>query len=136
MNHSECPFCSVVAERIFHAGAHILAIWDGFPISPGHALIIPKRHIASWFEISPDERIELVDAITLVRDTIMKDHKPDGFNIGINQGRVAGAGIDEHLHAHILPRWNGDTNFMPTLAQTKVISMSMDKTYTLLKKVF
>ena len=73
MSKPDCPFCSVAADRIFHAGRSVLAIWDGFPVSPGHALIIPKRHIASWFEASAAERAEILDAITRVRDAISQE---------------------------------------------------------------
>ena len=107
MSEQGCPFCSIEAERVFHAGRQILGIWDGFPISPGPALIIPKRHVESWFGTTPEERAELVDAIERARDAILERHEPDGFNIGINDGSSAGQTVP-HLHVHVIPRYKGD----------------------------
>lgn len=102
-----CPFCSVAADRLFHAGRHVLALWDGYPVSPGHALIIPKRHIASWFEATPDERHELIETVDRVRAVIQESHRPDGFNVGWNDGAAGGQTIF-HLHVHVIPRYRGD----------------------------
>lgn len=102
-----CPFCSVEAGRVFHAGRHVLALWDGFPVSPGHALIIPKRHIASWFEATSDERHELIETVDRVRSVIQESHHPGGFNVGWNDGAAAGQTIF-HLHVHVIPRYRGD----------------------------
>jgi len=102
-----CPFCEVQAERIFYEGALTLGIWDGFPVSPGHALIITRRHVPSWFEATPQERIEIVSTIDEVRSMIAASHGPSDFNIGINIGEAAGQTIF-HLHAHVIPRYKGD----------------------------
>ena len=107
MSVRECPFCEVPPERVFYEGLLTLGIWDGFPVSSGHALVITKRHVASWFEASPDERIEIVSAIDEVRTLITRSHRPTGFNIGINVGKVAGQTVF-HVHAHVIPRYAGD----------------------------
>ncbi len=102
-----CPFCRTAARRVFHEGRRILGLWDGFPVSPGHALLIPRRHVATWFDASPEEQAELVAGIEIARQEILKHHQPDGFNIGINVGAAAGQTVF-HLHVHVIPRYLGD----------------------------
>ena len=105
--HEPCPFCTPDADRIFHAGQRVLGLWDGFPVSPGHALVVPRRHIESWFDASPEEQQDLAAAIAIAREEIVGRHRPDGFNVGMNLGRAAGQTI-EHLHVHVIPRYLGD----------------------------
>jgi ATP adenylyltransferase len=105
----DCPFCHPRADRVFHEGRHVLGLWDGFPVSPGHALIVPRRHVADWFEASPEERSELVEAIDTVRAAIRERHLPDGFNVGMNLGEAAGQTVP-HLHLHVIPRYSGDSD--------------------------
>ena len=107
MIQSGCPFCSVEAARVFHAGRYTLALWDGFPVSPGHALLVPKRHIASWSDATPEERRELFESVEIVRSVIQQTHQPDGFNVGWNDGVAAGQTVF-HLHLHVIPRFSGD----------------------------
>jgi diadenosine tetraphosphate (Ap4A) HIT family hydrolase len=102
-----CPFCPPPSDRIFHQGDRVVALWDGFPVSPGHALVVPRRHVASWFEASAEERLELLDALDAVRDAILMRHAPDGFNVGMNLGEAAGQTV-LHLHLHVIPRYRGD----------------------------
>ena len=102
-----CPFCTLDPTRIIAANNHALAIMDGFPISLGHALIIPKRHIASLFEATRDEREALFDLVEQVRADLLEKYSPDGFNIGINDGAAAGQTV-MHLHIHLIPRFAGD----------------------------
>ena len=92
---------------MFYTGKHVLAIWDGFAESPGHALIVPKRHVASWFEASEEERAEILKTIDIVRAAIVEEHAPDGYNVGLNDGAHAGQTI-LHLHLHVIPRYAGD----------------------------
>ena len=102
-----CPFCDPDPSRVFHAGTHVLGLWDAFPVSPGHALLVPRRHVAGWFDASDEERRELADAVSAARSAILRDHEPDGFNVGVNVGRAAGQSVF-HLHVHVIPRYAGD----------------------------
>jgi superfamily II DNA or RNA helicase/HKD family nuclease/diadenosine tetraphosphate (Ap4A) HIT family hydrolase len=106
---SHCPFCDVQADKIFYEGSLTIGIWDGFPVSNGHALIITRRHVPSWFDATPQERIEITETIEKARTLIASLHAPSGFNIGINVGEVAGQTIF-HLHAHVIPRYKGDVD--------------------------
>src|SRR5262245_46931999 len=104
---SDCPFCRPAADRLFHLGRLVLGIWDAYPVNPGHALLVPKRHVASWFEATAEEQRELLDSIQVARAAIERDHEPDGFNIGVNIGDAAGQTVP-HLHLHVIPRYSGD----------------------------
>jgi diadenosine tetraphosphate (Ap4A) HIT family hydrolase len=107
MSDGNCPFCQVPAERVFHEGRLVRGIWDAYPVSPGHALLISRRHVATWFEASSEEQDELTSAITVARDVIEQQHVVNGFNIGINVGAEAGQTVF-HLHLHVIPRYRGD----------------------------
>lgn len=110
MSEAPCPFCNPPAERIFHAGHRVRGIWDAFPVAPGHALLVPKRHVADWFGASPEERAELAEATLTAQRRILKRagaSPPDGFNVGINAGEAAGQTVF-HLHVHVIPRYRGD----------------------------
>jgi len=100
-----------------------------FPYNNGHLLIIPNRHISTLSELSSDEKRGIMEMTELGLAMLEKSMEAHGFNIGANFGRAAGAGIEDHLHYHIVPRWNGDTNFMPVLNEVKTISEEMGKTY-------
>ncbi len=104
---SACPFCTLPPERIRLGSARAFVIDDGFPVSPGHALIIPRRHVASLFELDHDEQRELHALLTRARSRLLKERRPDGFNIGINDGVAAGQTV-MHLHIHLIPRYLGD----------------------------
>jgi diadenosine tetraphosphate (Ap4A) HIT family hydrolase len=103
----ECPFCNLPPERIIDSHELGWVIRDGFPISPGHTLIIPKRHIGSFFEITEQERTALLDLMNQAQKLLIKEFNPDGFNIGINDGPAAGQTVP-HLHIHLIPRFKGD----------------------------
>ena len=106
MTVSFCPFCEPASERVFHQGDLILGLWDGFPVNPGHALLVPRRHVATWEEASTDERRALSDAIVVAQEEIRKHHRPDAFNVGMNLGLAAGQTVP-HLHLHVIPRYQG-----------------------------
>ena len=103
----DCPFCDVNNHRIIKENAFAFAIQDGFPVAPGHCLIIPKRHISSFFETTIEERLSFLDLIAKVQQMIKNEHNPDGFNIGVNDGEAAGQTV-MHLHIHLIPRYLGD----------------------------
>jgi diadenosine tetraphosphate (Ap4A) HIT family hydrolase len=102
-----CPFCTLPPERIIDSNDLALVIRDGYPISPGHTLVIPKRHIGSWFEITPAEQQALLDLLAKAKAVLETEFKPDGYNIGINDGPTAGQTVP-HLHMHLIPRYKGD----------------------------
>lgn len=104
---SNCPFCTLPAERIIHTSQHGLVIRDGYPITPGHALVIPRRHVDSFFNLTTDERIDLLGLLDQAKAGIEKEFKPDTYNIGINDGPAAGQTVP-HLHIHLIPRYTGD----------------------------
>ena len=102
-----CPFCSLTAERVVQDSEHAVVIRDGFPVSPGHTLIIVKRHVASIFEVTDAERIDLMSLLAAARDDLDRQFHPAGYNIGINDGATAGQTVP-HLHIHLIPRYPGD----------------------------
>ena len=103
----ECPFCNPSEARIFLSGDQVFGLWDAYPVSPGHALLIPRRHIPTWFEATSEEHVALISAIDQAKAAIEKNHQPDGYNIGINCGAAAGQTVFR-LHVHIIPRYQGD----------------------------
>ncbi len=102
-----CPFCTPNPHSVFHESDLILGLWDNYPVSPGHALLVPRRHIAAWPDATPAEQQALTAAISDAMRAITVDHKPDGYNIGINVGEAAGQTV-AHLHVHVIPRYRGD----------------------------
>ena len=104
-----CLFCNPPAERIFYRDDLVIGLWDGFPVSPGHALLIPKRHAATWFDATLQEQWALTAGVDVAKDLIEKQHQPDGYNIGMNCGDAAGQTIF-HLHVHLIPRYRGDVS--------------------------
>lgn len=107
MTDKPCPFCTLLNERIVEENKYALWIYDGFPVSEGHSLIIPKRHVGSFFDISQEERLDMLELLDKAKFAIEKMHSPDGFNIGINDGPAAGQTVS-HLHMHLIPRYIGD----------------------------
>jgi len=126
-----CPFCTAPAREdadglIVHRGEHVYAVMNLYPYSPGHLLLCPYRHISDFTELTSDEAAEL-SAFTGQAMTVLREvSHPTGFNLGINQGQVAGAGITAHLHQHVVPRWLGDANFLPIIAQTKALPVLLE----------
>ncbi|MGD9938588.1 MAG: HIT family protein [Clostridia bacterium] len=102
-----CPFCQEEPASQFYEGKLVRCLWDACPASPGHALIIPKRHVSSWFDATTEEQAELLAALATARSIIEESHNPDGYNIGINVGQAAGQTVF-HLHIHLIPRYAGD----------------------------
>jgi ATP adenylyltransferase len=138
----ECLFCMKLTEGddetaliVGRSGA-AFAILNAYPYNPGHLMVGPTRHVGELDEVTQQE---LADASTLLQQAVraLKEaSQPDGFNIGLNLGRVAGAGIPGHLHWHVVPRWNGDTNFMPVIGETKVLPELLEETYRKLRPLF
>jgi len=130
-----CVFCGILADckdkkhMIFTRKPLAYGVLNLFPYSNGHCLILPNRHVGDISKLSQAEYKELMDLVLEVKDILQAVFKPQGFNIGMNLGRVAGAGIPGHVHIHIVPRWKGDHNFMPVTAETRVISQSLSVIY-------
>jgi diadenosine tetraphosphate (Ap4A) HIT family hydrolase len=102
-----CLFCQPDPTRIAFETDRFIGLWDGFPVSPGHLLVIPRRHIPTWFDATAEEQVALLQGIEMARQEILRRHQPDGFNIGINDGPAAGQTVP-HLHIHLIPRYQGD----------------------------
>ncbi len=137
-----CIFCIFPAEGtdndeknlILHRGKHAFIILNAFPYSNGHLMVVPYRHTASFDAFTDEEMLEVMHFTRLSIQLLEETFHPNGFNLGVNMGRVAGAGIADHLHWHVVPRWNGDTNFMPVLADVRVIPESLSVVYSRLKQ--
>ncbi|MGH2661192.1 MAG: HIT family protein [Actinomycetota bacterium] len=130
-----CIFCDLPAKGddeaayILRRGEHGFVLLNSFPYNPGHMMVAPFRHTGDLEGLDPGE---LLDLDQLLRESIRalrEEMAPHGFNVGMNLGRVAGAGIPDHLHWHVVPRWGGDTNFMPVVGQTRVLPELLDETY-------
>jgi ATP adenylyltransferase len=129
-----CIFCDKPKEKkdrknlILYRGSAGFIIMNRFPYSNGHIMVVPYRHMSKLSNLNESERLDLMN-LSIIGTQALEVLRPDGFNIGMNIGRVAGAGIDDHIHFHVVPRWNGDTNFMPVVADVKVIPEYLDQTY-------
>ena len=132
-----CIFCNHLKKKsslLVYTSSSSLVILNLFPYNNGHLLVAPKRHIDSLEKFNEEELTDLMKVIKKMIAILKKVLKPDGFNIGINIGKEAGAGVDKHLHVHIVPRWRGDVNFMPICFDTKVIPQSLEELAQKLKK--
>ncbi len=124
------------ANLILRRGKLCFVIMNLYPYNNGHLMIAPYRHIGDYLEMSREELSETNDLTRLCVQALEATMHPHGYNIGMNLGRVAGAGVEDHIHLHIVPRWNGDTNFMPVIAETKVVSESLHEGWRRLRKAF
>lgn len=137
-----CVFCNMIEKNddqknlIFIRQEHCFAVLNLYPYNNGHSLILPNRHVDDLSQLKKYEREALFDLLDEVKSLMQETLKPEGFNIGINLGHAAGAGIPGHLHVHIVPRWKGDSNFMPVVGGTKVISQSLQSCYELLNNAY
>lgn len=113
---------------VVHRGHAVSVILNAYPYGSGHMLVIPNRGVERLAELTTEEARELWDTVQHTVAVIERVYEPAGVNVGLNQGRAAGAGIPEHLHVHVLPRWDGDTNFMTSIAETRVLPESLDET--------
>ena len=124
-----CIFCVPEPELLVHDGAQALVVMNKYPYASGHLLVAPKRHTGDFGGLTDDEALGVHRLAARGVEALRAEYAPHGFNLGWNLGRVAGAGIEGHVHLHVVPRWNGDTNFMPVLGQTKVIVESLQEFY-------
>lgn len=141
-NTTECVFCHQFAAHndekyyILKRYSHAAVVMNYYPYNVGHLMVIPYQHASALHELEQETRNQLMELITLSTQVLTKVVKTESFNVGINLGKSGGGGIPEHVHAHILPRWSGDTNFLETLAGVKLISTDFFKIYSDLKNAF
>jgi len=121
-------------KLIIERSTHSFSILNKYPYNNGHVMIVPFRHVKDLEKLKADEILDMMSLLNHTKKILDDKLNPDGYNIGINLGQSAGAGIKGHVHIHIVPRWNGDTNFMPIFAKTKVISQSLDSLYNIMVK--
>ncbi len=126
-----CFLCDIIADDkdrgnlLLKRGMTCAVVMNRYPYNGGHLMVLPFRHLAGVSDLSSDEKVELMDLIDEAITVLKRVISPDGFNVGINLGKAAGAGLEDHLHTHIVPRWEGDTNFMPVLSDTRVVPLAL-----------
>ena len=123
------PFLAIPESEWAGSNDLAFAIRDGYPVSPGHTLVVPRRLIPEWDSATTQEQQAILALVDKVKADLRRTHAPDGFNIGVNVGRAAGAGIPTHIHWHIVPRWDGDHNFMPVLSDTRILPEALEALY-------
>jgi ATP adenylyltransferase len=136
-----CIFCDIPGgsddeQLILTRGRFNYIVLNRFPYTSGHALVVPFRHFADFHDISPDEWVELGELSRRLQQALAETYQPEGFNIGWNQGKCAGAGVAGHIHLHLVPRWMGDSNLVGVLGETRIIPEELSTTYRKLKRFF
>jgi len=138
----DCLFCIPDSDQedgkrlILHRDQHVFAIMNGFPYNNGHLMVAPYRHVSCLTGLKPEEGANLMELLKVCTQVLSKALSPEGINIGLNLGQAAGAGIEAHLHWHLVPRWNGDHSFMAVCSETMVIPEHLHSTYARLKPYF
>ena len=134
-NGGDCIFCNRVDDKrdqenfIVKRGELAFVMMNRYPYTTGHLMVAPYRHVASLCDLNPDEACEVMNLLGWSESILRRSLKPDGLNVGMNMGRCAGAGYPGHIHVHVVPRWEGDTNFMPVVSETKVLPEILADTY-------
>lgn len=138
-----CVFCRILASglgddktHIVFSDEHVIAILNAYPYTSGHLMVMPRRHTATLSALSESEHSALWSRVTQATEAVTRAYKPEGMNVGANLGRAAGAGIPGHLHVHVVPRWNGDTNFMTSIAEARVVPEALDVTWRRLREAW
>ncbi len=141
-NAPACVFCRMLGESrdasnlLLFRGRNAFVILNLFPYTSGHLLVVANRHIASLSEATPDEAHDIIDLARTCENAIRQEYHPDGFNMGFNLGRAAGAGVEHHVHMHVLPRWTGDSNFVSVVGETRVLPEELPTTLERLRPYF
>ena len=141
---SGCLFCRVLEagpehdreNLVVHRAPWGLVMLNRFPYNSGHVMVVPRAHVPSLTDLDDEASLGLMGLVRVSLDVLGRELRPEGFNMGANIGRVAGAGIPDHIHLHLVPRWNGDTNFMPVVGEVKVVNEHLDRTWEKLKSAF
>jgi ATP adenylyltransferase len=134
-----CLFCRVGRGRsdredlVLARRPHALLMLNRYPYNPAHLMVAAVRHVPQFDRLGADERADLIDLVAVAERALQRAYRPHGINYGANVGRIAGAGFPGHLHLHLVPRWNGDTNFMPVIGETRVLPESLARTWTRLR---
>ena len=137
-----CVFCNALASEddasnlVIYRGDHAFVILNRYPYTSGHLMIVPNEHSSTVQALSTEARSEVMELASRALTVLAEAYHPEGYNLGMNLGEIAGAGIAEHVHLHIVPRWGGDTNFMSTTAMTRVIPEALEETYLRVKKAW
>jgi ATP adenylyltransferase len=141
-NESKCIFCAALeagddeANLIVHRGERCFVILNKFPYTNGHLMVAPYEHVAVLQGLDAQTLGELMALAQRSMDALETSYAPHGYNVGFNQGRVAGAGVEHHIHMHVVPRWGGDTNFMPVLGDTRVMNQTLEDSFQTVRKAF
>jgi ATP adenylyltransferase len=143
-NEAECIFCAFAAQGaehdaenlIVHRGEDCFVVLNKYPYTNGHLMVAPYGHVGALPELSTGATTEMMDLAKQGMTILERTYEPHGYNVGFNQGRVAGAGVEHHIHMHVVPRWGGDTNFMPVLADTRVMPQTLEQSYEALAGAF
>lgn len=137
-----CVFCQILQEKrdganyILYRGNHSFVILNLFPYTSGHLLCVANRHISLLADANPEELHEIIDLSRTCEEALRREYHPNGYNLGFNLGRAAGAGVEHHLHMHVLPRWTGDSNFVSVVGETRVLPEELPVTYKRLLPYF
>ncbi len=138
----ECIFCAKPAAEddeenlIVHRGEHSFVMLNLFPYTNGHLMVAPLAHVGRIQDLPTETVAEMMELAQRSMTRLEDVYSPHGYNVGFNQGRVAGAGVEHHIHLHVVPRWGGDTNFMPVIADTRVMPQTLEQSYEALKGAF
>ena len=136
----ECVFCDAQsgqqADLVLFRGQHCYVILNLYPYNNGHLMVVPNRHLSTLEALKPDEQAEMMRLVRLSEMALNEAYHPHGINVGINLGKAAGAGIENHLHVHFVPRWSGDTNFMTAVGETRVLPEDLAATVSRLRPIF
>lgn len=139
VNNEQCAFCNELAQPdgyenlIVYRGQKVFLILNRYPYTSGHLMIVPYQHVSTLDALDAETRAELIEITNRATEALQSVYHPQGFNIGMNIGEAAGAGITEHIHMHVVPRWKGDTNFMSSLGSTRVLPEALEDTYKRVK---
>jgi len=141
-NADSCVFCAALeagddeANLIVHRGDHSFVILNKFPYTNGHLMVAPYEHTAALQDLDAETIAEMMALAQRGMNALDEGYAPHGYNVGFNQGRVAGAGVEHHIHMHVVPRWGGDTNFMPVLGDTRVMNQTLEDSFETVRKGF
>ncbi len=143
MRPTGCIFCDSAKQAVeddntllINKGEYTFSLLNLYPYNNGHLMVVPFRHMSDFGKLNSEESLEMMEKVQVALKVLTKAYNPAGFNVGLNLGKVSGAGIEEHIHFHVVPRWEGDTNFMPVLGDVKVISQDLLETKKKLLEIY